>query len=101
MPLGPEGFLLFDVDVFDQDVPLIFRLEHHRQLKFSSNKIENTFHHSSYGTIVPVSSVEEVMDMLVNFTSNGQWRRYSLQKWNSRSSIDILVTHRLIQLLDF
>ncbi len=49
MPIEQDLFLKFDVYVVDHDVPLSFGLEHHRELKCSSNEFKNTFTHHPSG----------------------------------------------------
>ncbi len=59
MPLAPGLFLNFDFDVVDHDVPVIFGLKHHRDLKCSSNEWENTFTHHPSGTVAPLIFLKE------------------------------------------
>ncbi len=59
MPIGPDLFLKFDVDVVDHDIPPMFGLEHHRELKCSSNEFKNTFTHHPSGKTIPVTFREE------------------------------------------
>ena len=55
LPLGPDCLLEFEVDLVENDVPIIFGLEHHREFQCSSNEVENTFTHHPPGTIAPVT----------------------------------------------
>ena len=59
MPIDDHYFISFDVDVVDHDIPLFFGLEHHKNLRSSSNEVENTFTHYSSNTTIPVVFVKD------------------------------------------
>ena len=54
IPLGAFFTNEFSVDLVENDVPIIFGLEHHRRLKSSSNEVHATFTHHPSKTTVPV-----------------------------------------------
>ena len=43
MPIGPTLTLEFNVELVDQDVPIMFGLEHHKLHKCSTDEVEDTF----------------------------------------------------------
>ena len=54
IPLEAFFTIEFSVDLIENDVPIIFGLEHHRRLKSSSNEVYATFTQHPSKTTVPV-----------------------------------------------
>ena len=54
MPISEQVFLEFDVDIIDQDVPLVFGLEKHFKYGCSKNEYTKTFKHHPSGIKTPL-----------------------------------------------
>ena len=54
MPLTPDLFLEFEVNLIDQDVPLMFGLDKHLRYKCSTNEYNMTFTHHPSGVTIPL-----------------------------------------------
>lgn len=59
MPIGDHCMIPFEVELVDQDIPLIFGLEQHIKNECSSNEFYRTFTHHPSDTTVPVHFQEE------------------------------------------
>ena len=54
MPLSSSFFMTFEVDVIEQDVPLIFGFDLHHRHNCRSNEVSHTFTRHLFGITVPV-----------------------------------------------
>ena len=69
----------FSVELLENDVPIIFGLEHHRSLKYSSNEFDDTFTYHPSNTTVSVIFRED---------SSGQ----GIHLYITRATNDVLYT---------
>jgi len=58
MPLGNQHMISFEVDLVDQDIPLIFGLEQHMAHSCSTNEYFKTFTHHPTNITVPIHYME-------------------------------------------
>lgn len=54
MPLGKHGFIEFETDIINKEVPLLFGLDHHLLHLCSLHEVFRTFTHYDMGVSVPV-----------------------------------------------
>ena len=59
MPIGPTLTLEFNVELADQDFPIMFGLEHHKLHKWSTEEVEDTFNHRPTNATVPLKFRED------------------------------------------
>ncbi len=76
MSIGPDLFLTFHVDVVDHDIPLIFGLEHHRELTCSYNEFKNTLPVIRPALVCQSHSMRRNEAQVVIYISNGQSIKY-------------------------
>lgn len=55
MPLQHHGFIEFDIDIIDKEVPLLFGLDQHLKHSCSSNEVFRTFTHHILKITVPLN----------------------------------------------
>lgn len=54
LPLDLHFTLVFEVDLVENDVPIMFGLKHHKEHLCSTNKVHNTFMHHPSGSTIPI-----------------------------------------------
>ncbi len=59
MPIGNQCILDFEVELVDQDLPILFGLDQQRKYQCSTNEISQTITHHPSGTVAPLIFVSK------------------------------------------